>query len=182
MIGPTGVDDLFTGILDFPGGVHGLVDCGLRLPFRAAIEALGTEGSAIVDDPWLCSRPGIELRRGDRVERVEVDVADSYRLELEDFALAIAGEREPLLARADAVAQARVLGAPCAARRPRRPAQSPSTSNSLLLVQGLSLEVLTTRKSEPFTRWSVWSWSLSQPGSGAPEMYQLEPLSATIIP
>jgi predicted dehydrogenase len=111
VIGPTGVDELFTGILDFGGGVHGLVDCGLRLPFRATIEALGTEGSALVDDPWLCSRPGIELRRGDRVERVEVEVADSYRLELDDFALAVAGERGPLLDRADAVAQARALGA-----------------------------------------------------------------------
>jgi predicted dehydrogenase len=111
VIGPTGVDDLFTGILDFGGGVHGLFDCGLRLPFRAAIEALGTEGSAAVVDPWLCSDPGIELRCGDRVERVAVEVADSYRLELEDFALAVAGEREPFLGRADAVGQARTLAA-----------------------------------------------------------------------
>ena len=32
--------------------------------------------------------------------------------------------------------------------------------------QGLSFEVSATRKSEPFTRWSVWSWSFDQRGSG----------------
>jgi D-xylose 1-dehydrogenase (NADP+, D-xylono-1,5-lactone-forming) len=110
-IGPTGVDDLFTGSLVFPEGVHALFDCGLRLPFRATLEAFGTEGSLFVDDPWLCRRPGIELRRGDEVERIAVERADSYRLELDDFARAVAGDAEPLLGRPDAVAQARALSA-----------------------------------------------------------------------
>jgi predicted dehydrogenase len=109
--GPTGVDDLFTGSLVFPEGVHAVFDCGLRMPNRATLEAVGTEGSLFVDDPWLCRRPGIELRRGDDVERIPVEPADSYRLELDDFARAVAGEGEPLLGREDAVAQARVLSA-----------------------------------------------------------------------
>jgi D-xylose 1-dehydrogenase (NADP+, D-xylono-1,5-lactone-forming) len=111
VIGPSGVDDLFTGSLVFPDGVHGLFDCGLRMPFRATLEAVGTEGSLFVDDPWLCSRPGIELRRAGGVERVPVERADSYRLELDDFARAVAGEAQPLLGRDDAVGQARVLSA-----------------------------------------------------------------------
>jgi D-xylose 1-dehydrogenase (NADP+, D-xylono-1,5-lactone-forming) len=110
-IGPTGVDDLFTGSLAFPEGVHAVFDCGLRMPFRATLEAVGTEGSLFVDDPWLCRRPGIELRRGDDVERIPVERADSYRLELDDFARAVAGDGEPLLGREDAVAQARALSA-----------------------------------------------------------------------
>ena len=110
-IGPTGVDDLFTGSLVFPEGVHAVFDCGLRMPNRATLEAVGTERSLFVDDPWLCRRPGIELRRGDDVERIPVEPADSYRLELDDFARAVAGEGEPLLGREDAVAQARVLSA-----------------------------------------------------------------------
>ncbi len=109
--GPTGVDDLFTGSLVFPEGVHGLFDCGLRVPFRATLEAVGTEGALFVDDPWLCRRPGIEIRRGDDVERIPVEPADSFRLELEDLARAVAGETEPLLGRDDAIAQARVLSA-----------------------------------------------------------------------
>ena len=111
VIGPTGVDDLFTGSLAFPEGVHGLFDCGLRVPFRATLEAVGTEASLFVDDPWLCRRPGIELRREDGVERIPVEPADSYRLELDDFARAVAGEARPLLGRDDAVAQARALSA-----------------------------------------------------------------------
>jgi predicted dehydrogenase len=111
VIGPTGVDDLFTGSLVFPEGVHAVFDCGLRMPNRATLEAVGTEGSLFVDDPWLCRRPGIDLRRGDDLERIPVELADSYRLELDDFARAVAGEGEPLLGREDAVAQARVLSA-----------------------------------------------------------------------
>jgi len=111
VIGPTGVDDLFTGSLVFPEGVHALFDCGLRMPFRATLEAVGTEGWLFVDDPWLCRRPGIELRRGEDVERIPLEPADSYRLELDDLARAVAGEAQPLLGRADAVAQARALSA-----------------------------------------------------------------------
>jgi predicted dehydrogenase len=111
VIGPTGVDDLFTAALAFPGDVHALVDCGLRVPFRATLEAVGTEGSLLVDDPRLCSNPGIELRRDGEVEHVAVEAANSYLLELEDFARAVAGDGEPLLGRADAVGQARALGA-----------------------------------------------------------------------
>jgi predicted dehydrogenase len=111
MLGPTGVDELFTGSLAFAGGVHGLFDCGLRLPFRASLEAVGTEGSVVVDDPWLCSRPGIELRRDGVLERIAIEEADSYLLELEDFARAVAGESPPLLGRVDALGQARTLAA-----------------------------------------------------------------------
>ena len=111
VIGPTGVDDLFTGSLAFPEGVHAVFDCGLRMPNRATLEAVGTDGSLFVDDPWLCRRPGIELRRGDEVERLPVERADSYRLELDDLARAVVGEAEPLLGREDAVAQARALSA-----------------------------------------------------------------------
>jgi predicted dehydrogenase len=111
VIGPTGVDDLFTGSLVFPKGVHAVFDCGLRMPSRATLEAVGDDRSLFVDDPWLCRRPGIELRRGDGVELIPVESADSYRLELDDFAHAVAGEGKPLLGREDAVAQARVLSA-----------------------------------------------------------------------
>ena len=110
VLGPTGVDELFTGSLVFPDGVLGLFDCGLRTPFRAGLEAVGSEGSLLVDDPWLCSNPGIELRRGG-TERIPVPTADSYLLELGDFAGAVAGEAQPLLGREDAVGQARALAA-----------------------------------------------------------------------
>ena len=67
--------------------------------------------TGVVDDPWLCSNPGIELRRDGEVESVAVETANSYLLELEDFARAVTGDAEPLLGRADAVGQARALAA-----------------------------------------------------------------------
>ena len=59
----------------------------------------------------IAASPVIELRREDGVERIEIEPADSYRLELENLGDAIRGEAEPLLGRADAVAQARALDA-----------------------------------------------------------------------
>ena len=53
----------------------------------------------------------IELRQGDTVERIEIEAANPYRLELEDLNAAIRGERAPLLGRADALGQARAIDA-----------------------------------------------------------------------
>jgi predicted dehydrogenase len=109
--GPSGTDWLFAGMLRFPGNVIGAFDCGTAMPARDELEAIGNEGSLFLDDPWHCVVPGIELRREGRVERIEVDLVDSYRLELENLSDAIRGESELLLGRDDAVAQARVLEA-----------------------------------------------------------------------
>jgi predicted dehydrogenase len=106
-----GVDTVFAAAMAFPGGVFGHFDCGFRLPLRDELEAIGTEGSVFLDDPWHCRRPVIELRRDDGVEEIELEPVDSYRLELENFADAIRGDAEPLLGRDDALAQARAIDA-----------------------------------------------------------------------
>ena len=110
-IGSSGTDWVFTGLLRFPGDVAALFDCGTSLPNRDELEAIGTEGSLFLDDPWHCQEPVIELRRGDTVERIEVEAANPYRLELEDLNAAIRGERPPLLGRADALGQVRTIDA-----------------------------------------------------------------------
>jgi predicted dehydrogenase len=110
-IGSSGTDWVFTGLMRFPGDVVALFDCGTSLPDRDELEAVGTEGSLFLDDPWHCQEPVIELRRGETVERIEVDPANPYRLELEDLNAAIRGERSPLLGRADAIGQVRTIEA-----------------------------------------------------------------------
>ena len=110
-IGPTGTDWAFAGSLRFPGDVLALFDCATCLPDRDELEAIGGEGSLFLDDPWHCRTTVIELRRDGRVERIELTPEDSYRLELENLSAAIRGEADLLLGRADAVAQARTLGA-----------------------------------------------------------------------
>ncbi len=109
--GPTGTDWVLTGSLRFPGDVLAIFDCGTALVDRDELEAIGSEGSLFVDDPWHCEQPGIELRREDAVERIELDFVDPYRLELENLSDAIRGEAALLLGRDDAVAQARALEA-----------------------------------------------------------------------
>ena len=109
--GPTGTDWVFTGSMRFPGDVVALFDCGTSLPERDELEAIGTEGSLFLDDPWHCRAPVIERRTDEGVERIELDPVDSYQLELENMADAIRGEAPLLLGREDAVAQARVLEA-----------------------------------------------------------------------
>ena len=109
--GPTGTDWVFTGTLRFPGDVLATFDCGTALSNRDELEAIGGEGSLFLDDPWHCNEPVIEVRRDDGVEPIELEYADSYRLELENVSAAIRGEAELLLAREDALGQARALEA-----------------------------------------------------------------------
>ena len=106
-----GVDTVFVGSLEFPSGVLAHFDCGFRLPTRDELEVVGSDGSLFLDDPWHCRRPVIKLRREGGVEEIALEPADSYRLELEDFARAVRGEAQPLLSRDDAVAQARAIAA-----------------------------------------------------------------------
>ena len=109
--GPTGTDWVFAGTMRFPGDVIASFDCGTAMPNRDELEAVGSEGSLFVDDPWHCLRPGIELRRDGSVVRIELEPQDSYRLELENMSDAIRGSGELLLARDDAMGQARALEA-----------------------------------------------------------------------
>jgi predicted dehydrogenase len=102
---------VFAGLLHFPSDVVATFDCGTALPERDELEAIGSEGSLFVDDPWHCRKPGIELRRGGSVERIEVEFEDPYRLEFENLGNAIRGEGELLLGRVDAIAQATAMQA-----------------------------------------------------------------------
>ncbi|HVD11985.1 MAG TPA: Gfo/Idh/MocA family oxidoreductase [Gaiellaceae bacterium] len=111
LIGPSGTDWIFTGSLRFPGDVFGLFDCWTMLPERDELEVVGTEGSLFLDDPWHAREPVIEVRRDGNTERIELEQADSYRLELENVSSAIRGEGELLLGRADAVGNARAIEA-----------------------------------------------------------------------
>jgi D-xylose 1-dehydrogenase (NADP+, D-xylono-1,5-lactone-forming) len=109
--GPSGTDWVFSGTLRFPGDVIAAFDCGTALAERDELEAIGSEGSLFLDDPWHCNVPVIELRRSGDLERIELEPVDSYRLELENLSDAIRGEAHLLLGREDALGQARALEA-----------------------------------------------------------------------
>jgi predicted dehydrogenase len=109
--GPSGTDWVFAATMRHPGDVIATFDCGTALAPRDELEAIGTEGSVFLDDPWHCRTPVIEVRRDGEVERIEVMPEDSYRLELEDLGRAIREGGSPLLGREDALGQARVIDA-----------------------------------------------------------------------
>jgi D-xylose 1-dehydrogenase (NADP+, D-xylono-1,5-lactone-forming) len=110
-VGPSGTDWVFAGTMAFPRDVVAQFDCGTALGERDELEAIGSEGSLFLDDPWHCNVPVIEVRRDGETERIELEFVDSYRLELENMSDAIRGEGELLLGREDAVDQARAVQA-----------------------------------------------------------------------
>jgi D-xylose 1-dehydrogenase (NADP+, D-xylono-1,5-lactone-forming) len=111
VLGGDGVDVAFAGTMAFAGDVLAHFDAGFVLASRDELEVVGEDGSLFLDDPWHCRRPVIEIRRDGGVERIELPVANSYRLEAENLSAAIRGEAEPLLGREDAVGQARAIEA-----------------------------------------------------------------------
>jgi predicted dehydrogenase len=106
VMGSGGVDVRFTGMLEFRGGVTASFVCGFEAEHRG-VEIIGPGGSAILTDPWHAA-PAVMLHAGRETRFPEVD---SYTLELEDISGAIRDRRPPLLGRADALGQARTIGA-----------------------------------------------------------------------
>jgi predicted dehydrogenase len=105
-LGPSGVDERFSGMLLFPSGVVAEIVAGFTSDQRS-LEAVGSKGTLLSRDPWLGQLGGIELNG--RPEPVVPE--DAYRLEMENLSAAILGHAQPLLGRADAFAQARTIDA-----------------------------------------------------------------------
>ena len=108
VVGPTGVDVDLLGTMRFPNDVIAQFDASFSLPKRQRLEAVGEEGTLVVEAPWRADWGGRVLVND---EAVDVEEADSYRLELANFAAAVDGSAEPLLGREDALAQARTIDA-----------------------------------------------------------------------
>jgi xylose dehydrogenase (NAD/NADP) len=106
LLGPSGVDMQFTGMLRFPGGVVATIASGFNTE-HATLEAIGTTGSIFLRGPWFGDAPAITVNGRD----VAVESADPYRLELDNFAAAVRGDEPQLLGRADALGQARTIEA-----------------------------------------------------------------------
>ncbi len=105
-LGPSGVDRRFSGMLRFPSGLVAEILSDFASSQRS-LEAVGSKGTLMSRDPWLGQLGGIELNG--RPQPVDTD--DAYRLEMENLSAAILGHGKPLLGRADALGQARVIDA-----------------------------------------------------------------------
>jgi D-xylose 1-dehydrogenase (NADP+, D-xylono-1,5-lactone-forming) len=105
--GGTGVDLGFVAVLEFAADVFGEFHCGFDLPGRSGLEAVGSKGTLLVRDPVHCRDPHVEVNG----QRIDVEDVDRYFLQVENFSAAVRGDAEPLLGRADALGQVRVIEA-----------------------------------------------------------------------
>jgi xylose dehydrogenase (NAD/NADP) len=104
---PSGVDDRFSGILDFGDGIVATLTSGFRSE-HSSMEAIGSKGSLYLDDPFQGHATTLIATDGFQEEIARVD---PYELELDDFAAAIRGEHPVRLGRTDMLGQARALAA-----------------------------------------------------------------------
>jgi len=112
VLAETGVDRSFHGTLRFENDVVAQIDCSFVSPRRQRLEAVGDEGSLLVEAPWRVDFGGeVLLARNGESSAVDVPAADSYACQLENFAGAVAGSEPPLLGRDDALGQARTIEA-----------------------------------------------------------------------
>ena len=105
--GDSGVDIGMTASLQFADDVLAHFDCGFYLPDRSYLEVVGTKGRVVVSDPWHGQQPALTVTmQGGEPVRTEIEPANPYQLELEQFGKAVRGEPNELLGRADAEGQA----------------------------------------------------------------------------
>ena len=112
VIGPTGVDMALYGTLHHQDDVVTQFDASFIAPQRQVLEIAGEDAVLTVQAPWRVDWPGgLELVRDGKAETLDVPTANSYVLELENLAEAVAGEAPPLLGREDALGQAQTINA-----------------------------------------------------------------------
>ncbi|HWF40955.1 MAG TPA: Gfo/Idh/MocA family oxidoreductase [Acidothermaceae bacterium] len=110
--GPSGVDVSFAATMRFNDDVLAHFDCAFHVADRSYLEVVGTEGRVEVSDPWHGTQPALTVTmRGAEPVRTDIEPANPYQLELEEFGKAVRGEPNQLIGRADAEGQAKAVEA-----------------------------------------------------------------------
>jgi xylose dehydrogenase (NAD/NADP) len=100
--GPSGVDVTFVGQMRFAGDVIARFDSSFRMPDRAHIEVVGSEGIINVPDPFKPERDHkILLTRNGETETITIPDQMLYLGEVEDMADAILLGKAPRISLAD---------------------------------------------------------------------------------
>jgi len=119
LFGASGVDETLAGILGFPDEAYALIDCSFRLPWRQALEIIGSKGRIVLSIPY---NPGLKpttltVIRGDDQKTITVVPANSYILMVEAFNDALLSRRPLPYPPEDAQANMRALDMLIAAAR-----------------------------------------------------------------
>ena len=115
----TTVDDTLMGALEFPNGILAQFECSIENAGRSWAEIAGTDGLIRIPKPWFPGEEQAEfiVRRGDHEETIVTPGANTYRLEVEDFATALRTHQPPRWPAEDAVANMAVIDALYASAR-----------------------------------------------------------------
>jgi predicted dehydrogenase len=122
---PEGIDESFTGLLEFHRGVVATIYSSFRVAYRTSLEITGADGRLRVSNPF---RPGptehIEIVRGDEVHRIAVEGSPLlFVREIEDFVAAVLDGREPAITLRESRGNAAALAALQASARLARTIQ-----------------------------------------------------------
>ncbi len=93
-LGPTGVDILTAGRLEFPSGIVAQFDCSFVLPYGAAAEVIGEKGAIRIVHPWQPDTDGkgsglIRVAPDDTETLIPTPPADPYLREIEAIERAV---------------------------------------------------------------------------------------------
>ena len=114
------VDTSVQGVLDYGSGRYAVISCGFDSGVHQKVVLCGTAGTLELSQPFKSwtGQPRIAVRVGEREEVMVFEPANTFALEVDDLALAIADGRVPVVTADDALANMRVLDALAAAAVP----------------------------------------------------------------
>jgi xylose dehydrogenase (NAD/NADP) len=85
--GNSGVDEVFSGQVRFPGGVFAQFDSGFRSPYRSRIEIVGSQGAMVIPRPFNPDLDAsVQLWDGENLEKIKMPSQELYLGEVEDLA------------------------------------------------------------------------------------------------
>lgn len=96
--GESGVDEIFTGSLRFPGGGLSHISCSFRSPFYTFAEIIGSEGHLWIERPFIVPEEGGKMTltcRNDSMQEIHTPAAMLYLGEIEDLHAAILDGKAP---------------------------------------------------------------------------------------
>jgi xylose dehydrogenase (NAD/NADP) len=106
---PEGIDDIFSAVVRYPGGLIASLHSGFNAHRRVAAEIVGTEGLLEIPDTFFDNPGTLTLTRGSETREIPVPESDRYRWEVEDFAAAILEQRPPLLGLDESIRNLEIL-------------------------------------------------------------------------
>ena len=115
--GPTGVDIRVSAFMECETGATASFVCGMDLPGQSCLEVIGSKGILRAEWPFFrpffphVDPPMIEVRVGMDRQQLPLTDVNPYVLQVDNLSRSVRGDEQPLLGRADALAQASVISA-----------------------------------------------------------------------